>query len=326
MQILLINNQIKNKKILRNCSLICLLVVLVCIGSIFSPKASAQEVRTFTIVPPSIQQTLDPGGIKEGVMKVINDSSEPLIFTASVQDYIVEDSKGTPKILPPNVLSNKYSASSWIGVSPSTFTIPPHEKQILNYYMQIPRDAAPGGHYAAVIFNPANATGVEGTGASVETQLGTLFYISINGQINEFSKITRFFANTFQEYGPVKIQTQIKNLGDLHIKPTGAIKVADSLGRTIQTEKLSGYNIFPSTARDYENTFGQKIMIGRYKASAEANYGRNNKLPLIATLYFWVFPWKIALVGILAIIAIILGVITIKKKAQKELEKKAEEI
>lgn len=290
--------------------------------------AYGQEVRTFTIVPPSVQQALDPGGIKEGVMKVINDSSEPLTFTASVQDYIVEDSKGTPKVLPPNVLSNKYSAASWIGVSPSTFTIAPHEKQILNYYVQIPNDARPGGHYAVVIFNPTNSAGVEGSGASVETKLGTLFYLSVNGQIQQQSLVSRFFANSFQEYGPVKILTQIKNLGDLHVKPLGSIQITDIVGRTIQTEKLSEFNIFPTAMRDYENTVGKKLMIGRYKATLTAAYGKSNALPLIATVYFWVFPWKVTLIALLAIVAIILGVALLKQrrsKTQNHTDKNTEE-
>ncbi len=291
-------------------------------------EANAQETqRTITIVPPTVQKAFDPGDKTEGIMKVINDSSEPLTFTASVQDFIVQDTIGTPNILPPNSLNKQYSAASWIGVAPSTFTVLPHEKQILNYYIQIPLDARPGGHYAAVLYSPTNPAGVQGTGASVKEQIGTLFYIAINGPIKEQSLVAKFGANSFQEYGPVKILTQIKNLGDLHVKPQGAITISDLLGRTIQSDKLSQFNIFPQTARDYENTFGQNLMIGRFKATLLASYGRNNNLPLVATVYFWVFPWKIALVAVLVIVAVILFVLYWRKRqnALKDANKKTEE-
>ena len=45
-------------------------------------------------------------------------------------------------------------------------------------------------------------------------QVGTLFYVTVNGPITENATVSKFFANPFQEYGPVKVLTQIKNMGD----------------------------------------------------------------------------------------------------------------
>lgn len=284
------------------------LAILATLYLILNTKADAQEtLRTFTVVPPTVQQSFNPGDTSEGVMKVINDSDRNLIFTATIQDFIVQDTIGTPNFLPPNTLSKKFSAASWIGVVPAVFTVTPHQKQTLNYYIQIPLDARPGGHYAGVIFKPANTLGVSGTGASVETQIGSLFYIAVNGSIVELSQVSKFFANPFSEYGPVKIKTQIKNFGDLHIKPAGTLTITDMFGRTLKTEKLNEVNIFPTAARDYVNSFGQKFMIGRFEAKLLASYGKSNNLPLVAAVYFWVFPWKISLLVILVIVAAILG-------------------
>lgn len=280
-----------------------------------APARAQESLRTFTIVPPTVSQTLDPGGRAEGVMKVINDSNNPLTFTASIHDFIVDNTVGTPNLLPPNTLSKKFSAAAWLGVTPNTFTILPHQKQTLNYYLQVPADARPGGHYAAVVFSPATTMGVKGTGASVETKLGTLFYISVNGPIKEQSLIAKFLANAFQEYSPVTIFTQIRNSGDLHIRPTGKIELTDVLGRTVETQSLSEFNIYPGAARDFENLFGKdKPMFGRYQVSFLAAYGKNNNLPLLATLYFWVIPWKLITIAVLIIVAVALAVMYWRKK------------
>jgi hypothetical protein len=283
--------------------------------------ATAQEVqRTFTVVNPAIVQNLNPGDTAEGTTKVINDSTVPLTFSVGVQDYIVVDGKGTPNILPPNTLNNKYSAASWIGVTPSTFTIKPGEKQTLNYYIQIPRDAKPGGHYAALVYQPKVDATANATGGVVNTQIGSLFYVTVKGPIKEDASIVKFFANSFQEYGPVKILTQIKNNGDLHITPKGSIILTGLFKNStyiFNDQKQSSVpvgNIFPETLRDFENSVGSNLMIGRYKAVLLANYGVNNNLPLTATLYFWVFPWRLALVIILAVLAIILGYMYWKKR------------
>lgn len=286
-------------------------------------RVNAQEKRTITIVPPTVSVSVDPGGKSEGVLKVINDSEETLTFAAIMRDFIVEDSIGTPKILPPDMLSDKrFSAASWIGVYPDTFTIEPHQKQELNYYLQTPPDARPGGHYSAVVYTPTNTDGPQGSGASVNAQIGTLFYVGINGPITEKAEVSKYFANPFQEYGPVNIQTQIKNLGDLHIRPKGNITITNIFGGKVAELSLDEQNIFPGgIARDYENSFGKGFLIGPYTAKFIASYGKNNNLPLMATVTFWVFPWKITLVIILLVIAIILGAKYMKKRnktAKKE--------
>jgi len=276
------------------------------------PALAQEAQRTYTITPPTINQKLDPGQNAEGILKVFNNTDQSLTFTAAARDFIVEDTIGTPTFLPNNTLSNKYSAAAWIGIMPSTFTVAPHQRQELNYYIHVPANARPGGHYAAVTYTPSVKLGVSGTGASVNTEAGSLFYIEVNGPINEQAFVTKFLANLFQEYGPVKISTQIKNLGDLHITPQGTITVTGLLFN--QTQNLASHNIFPEAARDFDNTFGQTWMIGRYKAVLLASYGTNNNLPLMATVYFWVFPWRLAVVIVLAVVALILAALYLKKR------------
>ena len=264
-----------------------------------------------TITPPTVAYTLDPGGTSEGQMKIINDSTAPITFTVDVQDFIVVDTIGTPNILPPNTLNSKYSGAAWIGVTPQKFTVLPGQKQDLNYYIQVPKDAKPGGHYAATIYTAAS-DGIKGTGTAVNAQIGTLFYITVKGPVTEKAEITKFFTNSFQEYGPVKILTQIKNFSDVHIKPTGTISVTGLFYN--KTQNLPEHNIFPETARDSESIVGETFMIGRYKAVLLATYGLNNNLPLTATLYFWVFPWRLVLIIVLVIIALILLTMYLRKR------------
>src|ERR1035437_7640029 len=198
------------------------------LGSTFAPLiAHAQEAtRTVTIAYPTLVHKLNPGDSTEGITKVINQSTSILTFKLSVQDFIVTDTVGTPNILPPSTLGNKYSAAAWIGATPETFTLKPGESQKVNYYVQVPKDAKPGGHYAALVYTPVVSEGVKGSGSTVNSQMGSLFYITVNGPINEHVSITKFFANPFQEYGPVNILTQLKNLGDLHTAPKGTITVS----------------------------------------------------------------------------------------------------
>lgn len=319
------NNRLKTKNLrLKKISFLILFLLLTSFLLLLTRVNAQEAIRTITVTPPTVSVTGNPGYYTEGTMGIINDSDSPITFKAEMHDFIVQDNAGTPEILPANTLMTTYSAAAWMGVTPQIFTIQPKKRQNLNYFIQIPANARPGGHYAAVVFAPANAKStVENTGSQVNGQVGTLFSIAVNGPIKESASVTKFFTNAFQEYGPVNILSQIKNYGDLHIRPQGYITVSDMLGRKAILP-LKENNIFPQAARDYENQFGTSLMIGRFKAELLASYGVNNNLPLAATIYFWVFPWKIVVVTTLIVIAIILGFMYYRKNGLKKPVKKTE--
>ncbi len=274
--------------------------------------ASAQYLKSLTISPPTIEKIVSPGDKVEGELKIINDGDLPLSFNVEIQDYIVVDANGTPNLMPLNTLNSKYSAAAWLGINPGVVSVEPHKRQIFNYYLQVPKDARPGGHYAAVVYKPALEKSL-GTGSSINSVMANLFYITVKGDITEKASVTKFLANLFNEYGPISIKAQIKNMGDLHIKPKGSITVTDLLGRKSEV-KLSERNIFPGDGlRDYEESVGSKWMLGPYTAKLAAIYGQKNNLPLNASVTFWVLPWKIGLLIVLIIILVILGKLYLNK-------------
>ncbi len=282
-------------------------------------KASAQITtqRTFTISPPTAEVKLDPGTKKEGVIKLINDSSTPLTFDVVMRDFIVKYVEGTPDILPPDTLSNKYSGAEWIAIYPNTVTIQPHSKADVQYFVQVPADARPGGHYAAAVYTPTNNLQVKGTGASVNTSIGTLFYVTVNGPVNIKATITKFLTKSLWDMGPVTMDTSILNLSDEHITPKGTITLKNMLGKTSDTKGLKVNNIFPGgVARNYHTQVGKRFMLGYYKANLAATYGPNNA-PLVASASFVVFPWKLAAFIILMVIVLIVGYKYWKKKDNK---------
>ncbi len=309
-----------NKKITYGIELFVVFVALVCICSIPARAYGQEAQRTITIVPPSLPLTLNPGDRTEGVLKVINDSNQPLTFTASTQDFIVEDTKGTPDFVPQDTFGKPYSGASWIGIVPDNFTVNPGQKEMLAFYVQVPKNARPGGHYAGVIYTPTSSFGSKSSGPAVQTQIGTLFSIDITGPIHEEALVSTFRPeHGFYEYGPVNVLTQVKNLGDLHIKPIGTITIYDIFGRKLAVLPLSAHNIFPQAARDFVNVFGQHWMVGPFTAKFAANYGRSDNLTLLASTTFWVFPWKVTIVILLAIIAGVLGYFVWKRrKGEKE--------
>ena len=296
-----------------------LLYTAISAGLILSAKIIfAQEAnqRTLTISPPTINERFNPGDKKEGKMKITNTSpADTITFKAVLKDFIVEDSKGTPLIDVDMGAKAKYAASSWVAVYPSTFTLAPGKTQDISYYIQVPTDARPGGRYAAVVYQPQERIDVKGSGTGVETHIGSLFILRINGDITENASVTKFVAEKgFLEYGPVTINTQILNSGDSHIRPLGTVTIKNLFGQVVASQPLPEHNIFPEAARESTNTLGKKYMLGPYTAELSAKYGDLGTKTLFATVGFFVLPWKIVSVIVLAIVAVILFIIFWRKK------------
>lgn len=293
---------------------IIFIIIITIITVIVSPaKAGAQQ--TIIISPPTVSHSLNPSEQTESVIKVRNASNTPLSFSATVYDFIVEDSNGAPHLLDPGTLSNRFSARSWITAYPQTFSLKPNDLQEVRYAIQPPSNARPGGHYAALLFSVKKETSITNSRTAVESNIGSLVLITIAGPIREEARIITFSTPLFREYGPVNVFLSIQNTGDLHIKPAGEFVLSDMFGRVIQKQSLAQTNIFPEASRDYQTTLGSKILLGRFKISLKASYGNKN-LPLVASTYIWIIPWKILLLSLLSMIVLILSVIYIKKRSE----------
>ena len=175
----------------------------------------------------------------------------------------------------------------------------------------MPSDAHPGGRYIAVYFESITSTlkeeGVgKKAGADISSRISSLIYIKVNGPISEKAIISRFFTPNFYEYGPLKIETQILNRGDYHIRPRGIITMSNIFGAPVGHTNLKEENIFPDVVRNYENSLGKKyLMIGKYKLAITASYGEKGQI-LEAFTYVWIFPWRMALAIILTIILLVI--------------------
>jgi hypothetical protein len=282
-------------------------------------QSSVTNSSGISAIPPRLEATINPDDVSTYTLKVRNESPNTRDIRVSVRDFIVTDNQGTPNFLDDLVqnINNRWSASSWIQVSPSQLTLKPGETKALTITIMPPANALPGGHYAAVIYTPDtfslyNTT----TGSSVQTNVGTLLYITVPGDINQNASVTSFSAPKFSEFGPIDFNTTIKNSSDIHIQPVGAITVKNWFGRKTGQIPLENTNIFPYTTRDFKNTLNKKWLFGRYQADLKASYGSAGGL-IAATLFFWVIPWRLIILIIAALVIIITLILLIKNQPKK---------
>lgn len=294
-----------------------IILILICFFS-FAPSSFAQSALGLSAIPPRLEITVKPGEVVTQEIKIRNESQIQRFISTSAKDFIVTDDRGTPLQIETEDgnFENRWAASSWLSVSPSSLTIKPGETKSLILTVIVPDDVTPGGHYAMVLHTPQNETVISDTGSAIETNVGTLVYLTIPGDITENAQVTRFDAPKFSEYGPIDFSTIVTNLSDVHISPIGSITVKNIFGLKTADIPLEKLNIFPYTSREFQNTLAKKWLFGRYQARLAAGYGTTGGL-LAATIYFWVIPWKLILT-LLAIATILVLLFVIFKKKNPE--------
>ena len=304
---------------------------------LFSLSLETSFAQQGNIVVGPARQTIkiDPGTTRTLNIRFVNQSAEPLNGIFGVSDFIVTDEAGTPTFIDslPGGFSTPYSASSWVTLPYQEITIPAKDFVTIQFKVEVPENALAGGRYFGVYFEPGGKITEKGeetikeVGTAIETRIAGLVYLKVSGAVTESAFVSRFYAPIFMEYGPLPLQTQILNRGNYHITPAGTITVKNMFGKVVEEQILKEQNIFPDSIRIYENNFGKKWMIGKYTYDLVATYGESGQV-LTASLYTWVFPYKLVIIITLGIIIIILltkGIWKTLKKKQEKLEEKLEE-
>ncbi len=314
------------------------LLSFLALGFLVSCVASHVEAVDVPLrVAPARQEfQLDPGETSAVTIKFYNLSDVPVNGIIKAADFIVQDNEGTPTIVDSVVqASPKYSASSWITLPYDQMAIASQDKVTVQAILTVPQNARPGGRYVALYFEPiqdATQPQASSKAALVSERIAGLVYIRVNGPITEKALISRIYAPSFQEYGPIRVEADVVNQGDYHVRPQGSVSMKNMFGGFVDQQKLPSENIFPDTLRTFASTVGHKWMFGRYTVEFLAAYGTTGQV-VKRSIAVWILPWKLLLALILTVLLITLLVKKLyvrfvyrEKKLEAELEAEHDEL
>jgi hypothetical protein len=268
-----------------------------------------------------------PGETTQIVLEVRNPTNSPIAIQSIARDFIIADDGETPLPIDEVNVSNRWSLASWLTITPNNTVIEARRTANVLVTIQVPEDALPGGRYAMVLHRPAagnSATGV--TGASVSTQVGTLLYVVVDGEIAENAYIDNFAFTKFSEFGPVDFSFDFNNESSMHLRPEITMVIKNIFGRVSGNIALDRKNVFPGTPRSFDGTWDKVWGFGPYKAELTAVYGRENSRSTTVLTSFWIIPVRL-IIAILVVLAIIIAIIiNIKRKYAKMLQVEANKV
>lgn len=264
------------------------------------------------ISPPLIELSANPGQTITANIRIRNVTRGELVVNGKADDFGAKGEEGEPQLLLDEKEAGPYSLKFWVPQVPS-FRLVPGEVKTAQVNIVVPANAEPGGHYGVIRFT-GTPPELEGTGVSLSASIGTLVLLKVSGEISENLSVEEFFASYngkkggFFETGPITLTERLRNTGSVHVKPVGYVEVFDLFGKRIAQLPISNpaRNVLPDSVRKFEQKIDRKNLFGPYKAKFSADYGNGKKLES-KVMTFWVVPYKLILLIVLILIALVLG-------------------
>jgi len=289
--------------------------------------------QALSISPPVLELSADPGQSVTASIKLTNISSGDLLIKNQINDFGAKNETGEPNIIFNEAESTSYSLHNWV-VAPAPFIIKSKQSKTVDFQINVPKDAEPGGHYAVFRFT-GQAPELEETGVALSASLGSLVLLKVSGDVKEQATVSDFYSSNdqfqkqwFFENSPINFLERIKNEGNTHINPTGTIEIFDIFNRKVDTLPVNGNlsdpknkprAILPNSVRRFEQTLNKAWLFGPYTAKLKLAYGDQNKNVLTSSSVFWVVPYKLILTVLLIAIVLILLIRFLNKRYKQRI-------
>jgi hypothetical protein len=276
--------------------------------------AGAQEStvsQTLSVSPTLFEMQANPGQAWTSYVRVINVNDYAITVYPQPVNFAPLGEDGRGDLIPIFAEETQgQTLAEWITVPTDAIVIPPQATAEVSLQVNVPNDAAPGGHYAAILIGTKPPVDEPNLSQVQTAQFVTaLFFVRVSGDVVEMGNIREFTTDRNVVQTPsVSLDMRFENTGNVHIQPQGDIKIFNMWGKErgvipINHQTHFG-NVLPNSIRKFSFTWtGDTALydIGRYKAIATLGYGDASKQFVTSTTYFWVIPYTTILVTLLVL-------------------------
>ena len=313
-----------------------LALIVFCIASVAGGFLAATSPARALTVNPRLELNADPGTVVRTDLKITNEERESRTFYLRSENFNSQDETGNPSF---NL--RREGLAAWIK-SPQSITLGPGETINLPIEIEIPYDATPGGHFAAIFFLTEPPNLFDNSGAvGFSAKLGTLILLRVNGDFVQDANILEFGTTNKQKFFthlPVQFYYRFQNTGEDHLKPIGDIAVSNLIGQTtkILVANTVDGSVLPKSVRKFTSVWNEHngnlkqepvidvpksdplsywdavnyqarhFTFGRYKAEIELAFGTVALKSDSAEFVFYVIPWQLLSVAIPTLIILLI--------------------
>lgn len=291
---------------------------------VFSICLLPKSANALTLSPTRFELSGDPGETITQEITLFNEGENIQNYYSSYSNFEAQGESGTPTFV-----ESKDDLDKWMSTY-SVVSIKAGESTSVPITIKIPANAEPGGHFASVFWGTTPSS-PSGSVVSVGAKVGVLILLSVNGNTTEAGGLVSFSVVDKQFWHatlPVSLEYRFKNDGGDRVKPTGTIKIRNTVflpAKTLDANPSSG-NVLPRSTRKFSidwlnyshpedkseptKAIGKflydvkyqwkNFAVGLYSARLNVVYGSQGTHGK-DTVFFFVFPWQLILVMVIAI-------------------------
>jgi len=288
------------------------LVSIVFVGLLIFASTSLAADDGIQISPLSYNFEINPGESQKASINITNLNDEAIDFVAEVEPFYGVSEDGAPDFSGEGLGEGVVDLVDWISFSDSSKqgSILAKEERKIDFTINVPQDAEPGGHYAAVFAKQVKKSAEGGTELGVASRVGTLILVSVPGDVVQSAKITSFEYPVFAWSGPIEFDLKVKNTGSVHFDSSSLVKMNSLLGKANEIN-MGTHTILPGSTRSFEGKTVGKYPFGYYSLVASATAGEGDVAQ--DSGYIVAIPLIIVLPALALLIAIILIVKYLRK-------------
>lgn len=292
------------------------LAIVGIVATLFLP---GNQAYALTASPVKVEVTGDAGQTLHGEIELINEQTEPKRLYTSFENFEPAGDTGSPRFI-----GNTDGLATWMQ-SEASVTVEPTMKVVVPYTIVIPKDAEPGGYFAAIFFGEQDPQTQQAGEVSIGGKLGILILLRVSGDIVESAGLSEYKANNgtrlFSSL-PISFSYRFSNSGGDRVVPLGDIVIKNMFGgvaSAVSANKNEG-SVLPNSSRKFESVWGQtsaatssagffatakqqlsNFHLGLYSARISVMYGVTNQVA--SDMYrFLIIPWQLLSLCVLILI------------------------
>ncbi|MDD2871250.1 MAG: hypothetical protein PHS49_04630 [Candidatus Gracilibacteria bacterium] len=160
------------------------IILFLFISIILYINNSVNAAINFTVSPIRYEIDAFTGTTVGRTALLRNNSDIPVNIITGKTDFESNGATGVPKFVRYSELVHPdQQLSTWINVDTAGFTINPNEEKTVNFTIDVPNDATPGGHYGAVCFKNQKSENSTGGNIGINVDYCILLLVNVDGEI-----------------------------------------------------------------------------------------------------------------------------------------------
>lgn len=262
--------------------------------------ASDTEARrdSITMSPVSMRLTLDAGTTHKDSFQILNDGVVGYDFTVYTNPYYVDDLSYETDFTStrPNA-----DADKWVKFEKPRYTIRAGETVRVNYTINVPEGAAPGGHYGVIFAESQADLSVSGGNIARNKRIGMPLYLTVNGTFRLGGSMGEVTTAPIQSQPPVHSNVIVENTGNADFMMDATYRVKDVFGG-LKFTKQQDFIVLPDTKRNITLQWDNSPSFGLWRVESELSMldqkKQSSSLVLIAPIWSYVIIGVVILVGV----------------------------